>query len=266
VSATWAEGVLPRVTGLAITPVKGLGMQQRSEVTVTGSGIAGDRAFFLMDTAGKLLSATRTAHFLPYWAEHDHDTGVLTIGRDCTVLLSERTTDGDPVRAHFFADRYATGHVVPGPWSGLLSDIAGRPVHLVRASDPLGGYDVARMSLISEASVDALCHEHGALDVRQFRMTLTVAGVPAFAEDAWVNSCVQVGECVVRVVGPVRRCAAVKRHPEGGGPVTDPLPLIKKVRGVTNGPAGKGLHLGVYAEVEVPGVVTVGDAVRPTSP
>src|SRR3954454_25185643 len=104
-----------------------------------GAGVAGDRAFFMMDGAGKLLSATRTAAFLRYWASYDPGSEVLTIGQDAETLLEERVVAEEPARSHFFADRYASSRIVKGPWNEILSGIAGEPVHLVRAEDPLGG-------------------------------------------------------------------------------------------------------------------------------
>jgi uncharacterized protein len=252
-----------RVTHLRTTPIKGFTMQDSSALLLTETGVVGDRAFFMVDDADKLVSATRTASFLPYWARFDPERHVLAIGRGDDVLVSEQVIDGEPVRAHFFADRYATGHVVPGPWSGVLSEIAGRPIRLVRAADPLGGYDVHRVSLASEASVGALIDvDQSALDDRRFRMTITIQGVPPFTEDTWTDRLVHAGASVVRVEVPIRRCAAVQKHPDGLESRVDPLRRIKEVRGPMTSRNGRGLHLGVYGEVVRPGLVRVGDAVR----
>jgi uncharacterized protein len=252
------------VTHLRTTPIKGFTMQEFPALSLTESGVVGDRAFFMVDDAGKLVSATRTSAFLPYWARFDPDRDVLTIGRGDDVLLSAEVTDGEPVRAHFFADRYATGHVVTGPWGEVLSRIAGRPVRLARAADPLGGYDLHRVSLAAEESVRAL--DDGAdgapLDGRRFRMTVMIRGVPPFTEDTWQDGLVQVGDSVIRVEVPVRRCAAVQKHPDGLESDVDPLLRIKHVRGAATSRNGRGLHLGVYGEVVRPGLVRVGDAVR----
>jgi uncharacterized protein YcbX len=265
VTAPPADGATAHVTNLRTTPIKGFTMQESSALSLTETGVVGDRAFFMVDDTDKLVSATRTAAFLPYWARFDPDRDLLTIGRGANVLLSEQVTDGEPVRAHFFGDRYATGHVVPGPWGRFLSQIAGRPVRLARAADPLGGYDLHRVSLASEASVSAL--DEGAdgapLDGRRFRMTVMIRGVPAFTEDSWQDGLVQVGDSVVRVEVPVRRCAAVQKHPDGLESDVDALLRIKHVRGATTSRNGRGLHLGVYGEVVRPGLVRVGDAVQP---
>ena len=262
---TPAYDVVAHVAHLRTTPIKGFTMQEASSVQlVVGEGVAGDRAFFLMDERAKLLSATRTAAFLPYWARLDSDSEVLAIGRGADTLLEERVVAEEAVRAHFFAERYATGHVVKGPWSDLLSEIAGQRIRLVRAAGPLGGYDLHPVSLVAAASVRALTDGDGRepIDDRQFRMTVTVDGVPPFTEDTWRNETIRIGEAVIRVTSQVRRCAAVQKDPEGSGRGRDALRRIKEVRGTTTGARGPGLHLGVYGDVLESGHVHVGDSVR----
>jgi uncharacterized protein YcbX len=264
VSGPLAGSGAATVTHLRTTPIKGFTMRESPALLLTETGVVGDRAFFMVDDADKLMSATRTPRFLPYWARFDPESEVLAIGRGDDVLLSEEVTDGEPVRAHFFTDRYATGHVVPGPWSDVLSEVAGQHIRLVRAADPLGGFDVHRVSLASEASVEALAGDGGAgrLDGRRFRMTVMIQGVPPFTEDTWTDGLVQVGASVVRVEVPIRRCAAVQKHPDGLESRVDPLRRIKEVRGAMTSRNGRGLHLGVYGEVVQPGLVRVGDVVR----
>lgn len=170
----------------------------------------------------------------------------------------------EPTRAHFFADRYATGHVVKGPWSDLLSEIAGERIRLVRATGPLGGFDLHPVSLLAGASVRALTEPSGAepIDGRQFRMTVTVEGIAAFTEDSWLGETVRIGESVVRVTSQVRRCAAVQKNPDGAVRGRDALRRIKEVRGTTTSELGRGLLLGVYADVLESGHVRVGDSVQ----
>ena len=253
------------VMHLRTTPVKGFTIKESSRVFLSvDEGIAGDRAFFLADPAGKLLSATRTACFLSYWASFDPRTDVLAVGRGAETVQEERVVANEPVRAHFFGDRYASGLVVEGPWTRLLSEIAGEPVRLVRATSPLGGFDLHPVSLLSGASVRALTDDAGdePLDSRRFRMTITIDGVPAFTEDTWLGRQLSVGDSVVRVTSLVRRCAAVQKDPDGAEGRQDALRRIKSVRGTVMTPLGRGLTLGVYGDVEEPGLIQVGDVVR----
>jgi uncharacterized protein YcbX len=227
-------------------------------------GVAGDRSFFPMDAAGKLLSATRTACFLRYWAWFDPRSEVLAIGRDAETLIEERVVAGQEARGHFFRDRYASGRIVQGPWTRFLSEIAGEPVRLVRATGALGGFDVHPVSLLAAASVRALTDDSPdePLDGRRFRMTVTVEGVPAFTEDRWLGEALRIGDAVVRLTSPVRRCAAVQKDPDGYARQGNALRRIKEVRGTATTASGRGLHLGVYGDVEQSGHVQVGDSVR----
>ncbi|MDX6324631.1 MAG: hypothetical protein QOK15_985 [Nocardioidaceae bacterium] len=261
---TPADDVVAHVAHLRTTPIKGFTMQESPSVFLAvDEGVAGDRAFFLMDERDKLLSATRTAAFLSCWARADAACEVLAIGRGAETLLEERVVAEEATRAHFFADRYATGHVVKGPWSDLLSEIAGERIRLVRATGPLGGFDVHPVSLLAGASVRALTDGNGdkPLDGREFRMTVTVEGLPAFTEDTWLGEVIRIGESVIRVTSQVRRCAAVQKDPEGAGKGRDALRRIKEVRGTVTSTLGQGLHLGVYGDVLESGHVQVGDSV-----
>jgi uncharacterized protein YcbX len=265
VSHAEPDQVVAQVAHLRTTPVKGFAMRESRNVFLSvGAGVEGDRAFFLMDRAGRLMSATRTACFLRYWASFDPAREVLAIGRGGETLIEERVVADGAAQAHFFGDRHASGRLVRGPWNRFLSEIAGQPVRLVRATGPLGGFDVHPVSLLAGASVRALTDSsRDPLDGRRFRMTITVEGVPAFGEDAWLGSALRIGESIVRVTSRVRRCAAVQKDPDGAEGGEDPLRRIKQVRGTATTPLGRGLCLGVYGDVERSGAVRLEDSVRP---
>ena len=91
-------------------------------------------------------------------------------------------------------------------------------------------------------------------------MLLDLDGCAEHEEDTWDGRRLRVGEAVLRVGGPVPRCAATTRHPESGVRDLDTLRLIKGYRGVRDGEA---IDFGVYALVEEPGRVRVGDPVEP---
>jgi uncharacterized protein len=249
---------------LSTTPVKGLAMQESPAVFVTDRGVEGDRAFFLMDENDRLFSAARSACFLGLWARYDATSDVLAVGSGDETLIEERVVAEERVLAHFFGDRHVTGEVTKGPWSDLLSDISGEPLRLVRATGPLGGYDVHPISVVADASIKALTEDRRtpALDGRRFRMTVTLEGLPPFCEDSWVGELVSMGESMIRITTAVGRCAAVRRDPAGLDDGPDPLRLIKETRGTATTSSGRGLHLGVYADVVRAGLVRCGDSVR----
>jgi hypothetical protein len=253
----------PLVTQLAVTAVKGFGMQQPAVIALEHGGAVGNRDFFMVDDERELFSVTRSGAFLPYWSAWDQLLEVLTIGRGDEICHTEEIELGREIRTHFDEDRYVTGLEVLGGWTELLSDLAGRHVTLAKAAEPAGGYDVEPVTLVGEASVAALGRElDGAtLDERRFRLLLTVAGTTAFEEDTWAGREVAIGSSVLRMRGPVPRCAAVQLHPDDGARGVNTLRRINEVRGVQPYDGGRGLNLGVYAEVVRPGVVRRGDAV-----
>jgi len=67
------------VSWIAFTPVKGLRLQHREEVHLTEDGIPGDRAFFLVDEHGAMVSITRLGPLAAVVAEHDAQAGTLAL-------------------------------------------------------------------------------------------------------------------------------------------------------------------------------------------
>ena len=95
-----------------------------------------------------------------------------------------------------------------------------------------------------------------ALDGRRFRMLVHLAGCEPHEEDGWDGRLLSLGEAVVRVGGPVPRCATTTRDPETGERDFDTLRAIKAYRGLRE---RKHIDFGVYADVVEPGRVRVGD-------
>jgi len=250
-----------RVSRLITAPVKSLGVLTPEHVDLAEGRVLGDREFFLMDDDGQLVTCTKNGDLLQYRAEYDSGTSVLAVHGPDGLVRSASTANGESVAQDFYGLRTVTGHVVDG-WSDLFSDIVGRPVHLVRSAS--GGFDVVGVTLLGISSVEALRpdDEAPAIDPRRFRMNVEIRGSSAFEEDSWEGREVRLGSAVVRVGGPVMRCAATTRHPDSGVSDLGTLKLIGTRRGRQETELfGVGFYLGVYAEVITPGRVHVGDDV-----
>ncbi len=246
------------VSLLSVTPVKGLALHHPDQVDLTPGGIVGDRAFFLVEAGGEMVSCTDIGALMAHRAELDSATGVLTVHGPDGILHAAPVEPGEPVDTDFYGLRTVSGHVVVG-WDEVFSDIAGRPVRLVRGGT--GAFDVAGLTLIGSASTAALAGTD-AVDARRFRMNVEVAGSASLDEDSWEGRELRLGEAVVRVGGPVKRCAATTRNPDTGEIDLQTLKLIGGLKGRQElAPWGAGFYLGVYAEVLVPGRVSVGDEV-----
>lgn len=253
------------VSMLGVTPIKGLRLSEPAEVVLTESGIAGDREFFLVTKDGALLSVSKTGAWLALRGEYDAGADVLSVTSPDLGTVTDAVRLGEPLVADFYSYKSVHGRVVEGPWADLFSEAAGRPVRLVRATAPNGGIDVRPVTLLGDASVEELARHAGRerVDPRRFRMLVGFSGGEPHDEDRWEGRLLRVGEALVRVEGPVKRCAAITRSPSDGSTDLRALHVIKAYRGVGETILGRGLTFGVYADVVRPGRVALGDDVVP---
>jgi MOSC domain-containing protein len=256
-----------RVTRLSVTPVKGLALHHPDEVVLLRTGAAGDREFFVIDDRDRLISIWKTGRLVKFCAAHDTGSGRITLSSAEGEVCDGPARLGAPVAADFYGRRKVPGTVVEGPWNAALSEAAGEPVRLVRASDPSAGHDEYPVTLLGEDSVAELARRSGAgsVDPRRFRMLISFSGPSAHAEDSWQGQTVEIGEAAVRVGGPVPRCAATTRDPDRGARDLPTVRMIRSYRGVQANEFGRGVNFGIYAEVVTEGIVRVGDplSVRP---
>jgi uncharacterized protein YcbX len=155
--------------------------------------------------------------------------------------------------------------VVEGPLAEALSEYAGRPVRLVRVERDAEGQDVHPLTIVSSESVRDLGSrdDRPDLDARRFRINLEIEGVEPYEEDAWEGNLVRVGEATLKVRGQIPRCVVTTLAPETGDKDYPTLTRIARYRPRIGGRGG--LPFGMYAQIEVPGRVRVGDAVEPLS-
>jgi len=257
-------GAAPTVSLLSTTPVKGLQLHHPEELRLDRTGAVGDRDFFLVDDRHRLVSITRCGGFVGWSASFDPGSAALTFQSASGDSVTGEVHRARPLVVDFSGSRGVPAHFAPGPWDELMSGLAGQPVQLVRASSPGDGSDEHPVTLMSEESVGELAR-HASLDhvdPRRFRMTVQFRGVPPHTEDSWKRQHVQIGDCVLRVGGPVPRCAAITRDPDTGQVDQRLLHVIGAYRGRQPNEFGDGLNFGVYAEAVTPGTVRVGDQIR----
>ena len=252
---------MPSVSRLAITPVKGLALLHPEEVTVTPTGVPENRRVYLVGERGKLHPGTRDGPLFGVRAETDAEGSRLRMTFPDGRVIDERVALGERRFTPFWS-RPVWGHVVDGPWSDALSELLGQRITLMRAEDPGGAVDTWPVSLVSDASLEALARAAGAerVDGRRFRMLVHVAGTRPHEEDEWLGRRLRIGETVVRVTEPDARCRMTTRNPDTGVKDFDTVREIKEYRGLRN---GKHADFGVYAEVEQPGRIRVGDPIEP---
>jgi uncharacterized protein len=251
-----------KVVRISISPVKGFRLAHPDEIELGADGVAENRRFFLIGPDGERLRSSLTSWPVIVRAHYDAGTERLRMEfPDGTELEGDAAALGEPVHSKA-GSLDMTGRVLEGPWEAPLSELAGHAVRLVR-TDRAGTGLNEPVTLVSDGSLGRLAQQAGeaAIDSRRFRMLFELAGCEAHEEDAWEGHRFAVGEAVVRVGGPVDRCAVTTRDPDTGERDLDTLRLIKGYRGQRESDGA--ILFGVYGSVLQPGRVRVGDAFEP---
>jgi uncharacterized protein len=248
------------ISGISVAPVQGFALHHPDEAELTEHGVLENRRFLLADDRGVRVRSSLSAW--PCLVRGDYDAGqeVLRVTfPDGHSVEESALGNGEHVTIDF-SDRAVPGRFVRGAWEQGLAALAGHPVRIVRSDVP-GARQNAPVTLLSEASIARLAREAGrAVDDRRFRMLFRLAGCDEHEEDTWSGHRLRVGEAVLGGGGPVTRCAVTTRDPDTGERDLDALALIRAYRGAGSDGA---IHYGVYAGVETPGRVRVGDPVEP---
>jgi uncharacterized protein len=252
---------VPSVAWLAVNPVRGFALRQRDEVRLEPCGARENRRFFLVDDDGRRFTLSRGGGLARLAADWDEPSGRLVVTLPDGSAIDAAVELGEPVRTEFAGPRTVDGRFVLGQWSEAISAQLGRSLRLVQTVEPGTAFPPGRqVSLVSKASLGELAGHAGLeeVDGRRFRMLIGLDGCRVHEEDEWVGGRVRVGEVLLAVGGPIDRCAATTRNPDTGEVDLDTLRTIKSYRGLRD---GKHADFGVFASVEEPGRVRVGDTV-----
>ncbi len=253
------------VNRLSISPVKSMRLHHPEEIRLESFGVVQNRRFYVAEPDGTLFNNSKHGPLVRIRAEYDPFAEHLALHfPDGRVLEGDAAAVDGEVDTNFFG-RWASGRILP-TYSESLTEYVGRPVVLVRSDQPGDASDSAPVSLYSRASAEELDRRSGLAiphDRRRWRMLIEVDGVNPHEEDSWVGCRVETGQAVIRVLRPVGRCVITTQAPETGIKDFDTLAAIKAYRGLRQ---GKSVDFGVYAAVETPGTVRVGDPVEVLGP
>lgn len=244
------------VAGLYRYPVKGLSAEALNAAELRlGSGIRFDRAF------GLALSTTQYDPAEPHWlpksnfvtlvaherlaalhANYDEGSGILTVNRG-----------GKPVARGVVASPIGRAMLEEFFRAYLKDEVAGAPKLVGSAATMFFDQPEPGLSLIGLATIADVERVVGRpVDPLRFRANVYVAGIPAWAEFAWVGREISLGAARLRVTERISRCAATNVDPATGvRDMTIPQDLLR-VFGHTD--------CGVLAVVTSSGKVTLGDA------
>jgi uncharacterized protein len=249
------------VARISVTPVKGFALLHPDEVSLTLTGVVEDRRFALVNAEGSRLSSSTISWPAVVKGEYNPESETLMVRFPGGRVVEGSALGAGPVRNwDFHHGQIEPGRIVEGEWNDLLSALAGHDVRIVRPEEP-GRVREDPVTLVSRASVGRLAREaETSVDPRRFRMLFDLDGCTAHEEDMWNGRRLRMGDAVLRVGGPIPRCAVTTRDPDTGERDLDTLRLIKNYRGLSE---QKTIDFGVYAAVEEPGRVRLGDPVEP---
>jgi uncharacterized protein YcbX len=200
-------------------------------------GFLGDRLYAVTDTDGKLGSGKTSTRFRRLdglfdlrSARIDPPLVTLPDGRDLPA--------GDPALDAFLSDRY------------------GDTLTVVRETT-VSHHDAAPLHLLTTSSLRWLAGRLPAsqIDRRRFRpnIVLETAGSD-LVEDSWTDTRFALGTAIVRVTGRTDRCVMTTNPQEELPKDPDVLRAVTELNDAC---------LGVFAAVEQPGLVRLGDALLP---
>jgi uncharacterized protein len=247
------------VSQLAIAPVKGMRLHCASEVQLGPHGITGDREFLVVGEDGKLLLTAQTPALVQVEPAWDPVRNVLALRFPDGAVVQDTPEPGARATTRMYDGREIPGWIISGPLGAALSGYLGQAVRLFKRAPEHLGCDDEPVTLMSEASLQALASQFNgtAPDPRRFRMTITIAGAEAWAEHAWRGQTVTIGEVILSVIAPVPRCVVTTRNAESGATDARVLHALARLRGKND------ITFGVWCEILRPGGIHVGDPVTP---
>ena len=254
---------MPTVVQISTAPVKGFAPDHPAEVELTERGVVENRRFLLVDGEGRRLRSSLTPWPVVVRGAYDAEAETLRIAFPDGEFVEGSALGGDEIVWPQFSHGVVEARLVEGRWNDKLSALAGHPVRIARPQTA-GECQSRVVSLLSSASLARLERAAGrTIDPRRFRLLFAVDGCDRpHQEDEWIGRRVQIGDAIVKLLGPIDRCAVTTRSPDTGLRDLDTLRLIKEYRGLRD---EKYVDFGVFGDVERPGRVRVGDAVQPVA-
>ncbi|WMX48269.1 MOSC domain-containing protein [Streptomyces roseicoloratus] len=271
----------PAVRSVHVHPVKALRGFAPAEAEVEPWGLAGDRRWAVVDTAGKVVTQRQHARLALAAAALLPDGGIRLSGpglEPLTVEVPRPSAARGTITVDVFGARVEA--VPAGPaadaWFRAYLDSEVRLVHMDdpsrrRPVDPdyaLPGETVSfadgfPLLVTSSSSLDALNSliaqgdhaDEGPLPMNRFRPNVVVDGTAPWAEDGWRR--LAIGDVVFRVARNCGRCVVTTTDQGTGERGKEPLRTLARHRR-----DGSRLIFGQNLVPEHRGVIRVGDPVK----
>jgi len=294
------SGVVGSVAGLWRFPVKSMTGERIEEAELTERGLLGDRAYALIDAeTGKVVSAKSVRLFpgvlscLAAFVEPPRWGGELPPVR---ITLPDRQSvtsdsgDVDRVLSAYFRREVTLARSAPDDFTidqyhPDVEDLdpAGHRDTVVEqklgsaffaeaglaSPVPVGSFfDLFPVSVLTTSTLEHLSElrPQSRFDQRRFRMNVIVRTKEAgFVENDWIGHKLAIGDAVqLSVALPDPRCVMTTLAQDDLPNDTDVLRTLIRHNKVQVGEAGQFPCAGVYAVVEAPGTMRIGDRVALT--
>lgn len=262
-------------------PVKSMMGEQVATAQVTARGLAGDRAYALVDQATNRAAVVRTwaTPLMGYRATFDAEPQpyqpppAIRITDPDGASWSSADADSDARFSTAFSrplslmNHAPTGLLLEFPAGTVGGKMAEVTEILISGAAPAGTFfDVASIHLLTTATLDCIqsAYPQGRIDVRRFRPNILVStDAEPFVENDWAGRRFAIGdEVVLKGLMPTPRCvnATIPQAdlPRDGGI----LKAIAQLNRVELGDFGSLPCAGLYADVERPGRIRPGDTIR----
>ena len=254
------------ITHLYHYPVKGLsGEPLKSLDLIAGEGIPGDRAIAITREPGvfdpaapkasskmNFLMLAKDEALAALTTRYDSASRALHISKNGDELMaaSTETVDGRTALAAFFVEYLGKDELAP--------EIASAPGHKFTDISVVSVEKMRAISLINLASVRALEEAIGQpVDHRRFRANIYFDGVPAWEEFNWLEKDLILGKAKALPTSRTRRCPATQVNPETAARDINIPAELRKHFGH--------FDMGIYAEAQSTGIVSIDDAITPVS-
>ena len=179
-------------------PVKSMAGERLQETMLRVDGIPGDRALYVIDGRGRILSARTKPNLLKHRATLDDDGDVLVDGR---------------------------------PWRSpeVAADVraaAGPDARLVPATGP-ERFDILPLLVATDGAIQAFGH-----DGRRLRPNIVVSGVEGLTERSWQGRLLAAGQAVIALADLRGRCIITTWHPDT---VTQDVDVLRHIHTAFDG-------------------------------
>jgi hypothetical protein len=250
-----------RIDAMYVSPVKSLALQRIDGARLEKPGIAGDRAFFMIDARGTLFTQREHFPLVQVRAAYDVANDWLRLTFPDGAVAEGVPEPGEVVETAFWAGRPVRGSVVAGAFGEALSTFAGQPIRLVRPDVRGSTFDGYPISMCSTESLEALARaaNEEQVDGRRFRQNIYITGTTPHGEDGWIGGTVRAGSAMLAVKARDERCVITTRDPDTGDHDLNTLKIIASYRA----DVPDAVCFGVYCTVIEPGEARVGDEVAP---